>query len=219
VLRFAFFLLLCASISGATTGFAQDSSSTSGAQPSGITQTEPGVQSPSAQVLAAETAIAASDWKTAEAKLDPWLATHPNDARSLFDAGYVADAQNRLDDAATLYRRATAANPKSFEAHLSLGLLLARQGNPAQAQPELLAATKLDPGEAGSALKARAWRALAAIDRPDPSSPGDTTAASNDLLEASSSPLKPLPTPSWPPAWRNKPANSTQPNPPTAASS
>ncbi len=184
MLRFAFFLLLCASISGATTGFAQDSSSTSGAQPSGITQTEPGVQSPSAQVLAAETAIAASDWKTAEAKLDPWLATHPNDARSLFDAGYVADAQNRLDDAATLYRRATAANPKSFEAHLSLGLLLARQGNPAQAQPELLAATKLDPGEAGSALKARAWRALAAIDRPDPSSPGDTTAASNDLLEA-----------------------------------
>jgi len=184
VLRFAFFLLLCASISGATTGFAQDSSSTSGAQPSGITQTEPGVQSPSAQVLAAETAIAASDWKTAEAKLDPWLATHPNDARSLFDAGYVADAQNRLDDAATLYRRATAANPKSFEAHLSLGLLLARKGKPAEAQPELLAATKLDPGEAGSALKARAWRALAAIDRPDPSSPGDTTAASNDLLEA-----------------------------------
>ena len=88
------------------------------------------------------------------------------------------------DDAASLYRRAIAANPKSFEAHLSLGLLLARQGKPAEARPELLAATKLDPGEAGPALKARAWRALAEIDRPDPGTPGDTTAASNDLLEA-----------------------------------
>ncbi|MGC1463329.1 MAG: tetratricopeptide repeat protein, partial [Terracidiphilus sp.] len=83
-----------------------------------------------------------------------------------------------------LYRRATTANPGSFEAHLSLGLLLARQGKPTEAKPELLAATKLDPGEAGPALKARAWRALAEIDRPDPSAFADTTAASNDLLEA-----------------------------------
>ena len=53
-----------------------------------------------AEVTAAEAAIAGSDWKTAEAKLDPWLVSHPEDARALFDAGYVADAQNRLDDAA-----------------------------------------------------------------------------------------------------------------------
>ena len=166
MLRFAFFLLLCASISGATTGFAQDSSSTSGAQPSGITQTEPGVQSPSAQVLAAEAAIAASDWKTAEAKLDPWLAAHPADARALFDAGYVADAQNRLDDAAALYRRAIAADPKSFEAHISLGLLLARQDKPAEARPELSAATTLDPGEAGSRPQGPRLARTGRIDRP-----------------------------------------------------
>ena len=101
------------------------------------------------------------------------------DARALFDAGYVADAQNRLDDAAALYRRAIAANPKSFEAHISLGLLLARQNNFDAARPELIAATTLDPGEAGPALKARAWRALARIDRAT-----DPAAASNDLLEA-----------------------------------
>jgi predicted Zn-dependent protease len=76
------------------------------------------------------------------------------------------------------------ANPKSFEAHLSLGLLLARQGKPNDARPELEAATKLEPGEAGPALKARAWRALAQIDRPEPGSDGDAKAASNDLLEA-----------------------------------
>ncbi len=152
--------LLLASLSSGPLGFAQDSSSNYGAQPSGVTPpasaTEPESQTRSAQVLAAEAAIVASDWKSAEVKLDAWLADHPNDARALFDSGYVADAQNRLDDAAGLYRRATAANPKSFEAHLSLGLLLARQGMPAEARPELLAATKLDPGEAGPALKARA---------------------------------------------------------------
>ena len=134
--------------------------------------------------MAAESAISTSDWKTAEAKLTPWLASHPQDARALFDAGYVADAQNRLDDAASLYRRAIAANPKSFEAHFSLGLMLARQGKPAEARPELAAATTLDAGPAGPALKARAWRALAEIDRPEPGQKGDTTTASNDLLEA-----------------------------------
>ncbi|MGB6691017.1 MAG: tetratricopeptide repeat protein, partial [Terracidiphilus sp.] len=80
------------------------------------------------EVADAEAAIVKSDWSAAETKLTPWVATHPNDARALFDAGYVADEQNRLDDAAGLYRRAVEANPQSFEARLSLGLLLARQG-------------------------------------------------------------------------------------------
>jgi len=128
---------------------------------------------------AAEAAMAKSDWKTAEMKLDLWLPTHPTDARALFDAGYVADAQNRDADAESLYRRATVAAPKSFEAHVSLGLLLAREAKPEAARQELQAATALDPGDAGTAMKARAWRALARIDES-----GDPTAASNDLLEA-----------------------------------
>jgi len=136
------------------------------------------------EVANAEAAIVKSDWKTAAASLDTFLAARPTDARALFDAGYVADAQNHLDAAAAFYRRAVDANPNSFEAHLSLGLLLARQGKPAEARPELLDATTLDPGEAGPALKARAWRALAQIDRPTPENPSDTTQASNDLLEA-----------------------------------
>lgn len=184
----ASFALLFALLSGAAAGHAQDSSSTAGTQPSGVTPpaqaTGTDSESVSTQVMAAETAIAASDWKTAAAKLDPWLLSHPNDARALFDAGYVADAQNRMDDAAAFYRRAITANPKSLEAHLSLGLLLARQGKPDDARTELTTATRLDPGEAGPALKARAWRALAQLDRPQPGTSGDTTAASNDLLEA-----------------------------------
>jgi predicted Zn-dependent protease len=111
--------------------------------------------------------------------LDLWLAAHPADPRALFDAGYVADAQNRIDDAAGLYRRAIEANHQSFEAHLSLGLLLARQNKLQDARTEIALATTLDPGDGGPALKARAWRALAQIDRYT-----DPTEASNDLLEA-----------------------------------
>ncbi len=141
-------------------------------------------QSVSQQVLAAESAIAANDLKTAQLNLETYVAAHPNDERALFDLGYVADAQNRLDDAADLYGKAIAANPKSFEAHLSLGLLLARENKPDEARPELVTATTLDPGEAGPALKARAWRALAQIDKPKPGGDNDPSAASNDLIEA-----------------------------------
>lgn len=175
MLRFPFFFLAAALVSAPATSLAQSPAGASGAaSPSAHTPA-----APSAEVTAAEAAIASSDWKTAETKLDAYLAAHPNDARALFDAGYVADAQNRLDDAAALYRRAIAADPKSFEAHISLGLLLARQKKFDEARTELLAATQLDPGVAGPEVKARAWRALARIDQTT-----DPAAASNDLLEA-----------------------------------
>ncbi len=160
-------------------GEAQESSSSSGNPPYKPAQAVSQAPSVPDQLAAAEAAIASSNWKTAEAKLDSWLIAHPSDARALFDAGYVADAQNRFDDAAGLYRRAIAADPKSFEAHLSLGLLLASQNKSEEARPELVTATTLDPGEAGPALKARAWRALASIDRDS-----KPTQASTDLLEA-----------------------------------
>lgn len=177
----AFFFLLFSFIAG----FAQDSPRSPEKQATAASADAP--QPVSRQVADAEAAIVKSDWKTAQAALDSWLAAHPGDPRALFDAGYVADAQNRLEDAAAFYRRAIAADPQSFEAHLSLGLLLARQNQNtmlAEARTELVTATTLDPGPAGPALKARAWRALAQIDRPEPGRPGDATQASNDLLQA-----------------------------------
>lgn len=187
MLRLAFFALLAALVLRPTPAFAQSSSSSAGSAPppaSSPPASADGALTPTphpapAEVAAAEAAIAASDWKTAEAKLDPYLAAHPSDARALFDAGYVADAQDRLDDAAAFYRRAIAADPNSFEAHISLGLLLARQNKLSEARPELVTATTLDPGLADPLLKARAWRALARIDRDS-----DPAEASNDLLEA-----------------------------------
>lgn len=178
MLRRVFLLFFVLFLPGWFFAFPQDSNSAT-PPPQSPASSAPDAQQVSGEVAAAETAIAGSDWKTAESKLDPYLAAHPTDARALFDAGYVADAQNRLDDAAALYRRAVAADPKSFEAHLSLGLLLARQNKFAEARPELAEATTLDPGQADPTLKARAWRALAGIDRTS-----DPTQASNDLLQA-----------------------------------
>jgi predicted Zn-dependent protease len=147
---------------------------------SGPAQAASGNDAPLAPELAqAEAAIAGKDWKAAETTLNLWLAGHTQDARALFDAGYVADSQDRSSDAESLYRRAVSADAASFQAHLSLGLLLAREGKAEQARPELAIATDLDPGDAGPAMKARAWRALARIDRS-----ADTAEASNDLLEA-----------------------------------
>lgn len=151
-------------------------SSSSISNPTVVTEKQ---ESVSTQVSEAEAAIANTDWKTAEAKLDSWLAAHPGDARALFDAGYVADVQNRPADAASLYRRAVTADPNAFDAHLLLGMLLAREDKTDEARSELMRATQLDPGEGGPELKGRAWRALARIDRDS-----DPAAASNDLLEA-----------------------------------
>jgi Tfp pilus assembly protein PilF len=166
--RFFVSLLLLSFISGPAAGLGQTPAPVSA-----------GIQPLSGEIAEAESAISNSNWSAAEAKLSPWLAAHPTDARALFDAAYVADAQNRQEDAVALYRRAVEANPASFEARVEFGLLLARQGKLAEARAELAAATQLDPGVAGSGAKARAWRALARIDREN-----DPTAASNDLLEA-----------------------------------
>jgi Flp pilus assembly protein TadD len=178
--RSDFVLLFALIVFSSAAVLAQDSSSSSpGSAAPTVSAHAASQPSISAEVASAESAIAGSDWKTAATKLDTYLTAHPGDARALFDAGYVADAQNRLNDAAALYRRAIAADQKSFEAHISLGLLLARQSKLDEARLELVTATTLDPGEAGPTLKARVWRALARIDRAT-----DPAEASNDLLEA-----------------------------------
>ena len=95
VRRFTFFVLLLALVGGWGQISAQKPAPTTA-------PTAAEAQPVSAEVAAAEEAITKSDWKAAETRLDVWLAAHPEDARALFDAGYVADAQNRLEAAAGL---------------------------------------------------------------------------------------------------------------------
>jgi Tfp pilus assembly protein PilF len=174
--------LVLGAMAAATAGFAQQEAATPAAASSMV----------SAEVAKAEAAMLTGDWKTAEPILDSWLAAHGEDGRALFDAAYIADAQGRDGDAAGLYRKALAADAKSFEAEVSLGLLLARTGKAAEARPVLWAATSMEPSAEGAfdlkAAKAKAWRALAQIDAAgadgDPGVKADPAQASIDLLEA-----------------------------------
>jgi len=127
----------------------------------------------------AESAIAARNYPAATYQLDAYLSAHPGDARALFDRGYVADAQGQTADAESWYRKAIAADPKQFEAHLALGLVLAGKGDAAGARDQLYAASQLEPNPPNPAAKAQAFRALARLLRTS-----DPTGARDALVEA-----------------------------------
>ena len=150
--------------------------------PAGTTDTTaPKSQTPSQQDPLREQANDALDqhnFPAALKLLTTLVAKYPTDAHLLYDLGFTQEALDQTSNAADNYRRAAAADPKYFEPHLSLGLLLARTGQHDQARAELLTATTLTPSN-DPALKARAWRALARLDQSN--RPSD---ASDELLAA-----------------------------------
>jgi tetratricopeptide (TPR) repeat protein len=127
----------------------------------------------------AEGDIALQNYDGARKLLDAWLSAHPTDARALFDHGYIEDAQNRDDAAIADYRKSIAADAKQFEPRLSLGLLLARQGQFREAVEQLKAAIALDPDPPNPNAQAQAFRALARLERTS-----DPAAAKEHLLSA-----------------------------------
>ncbi len=114
----------------------------------------------------AEAKLDAEDYPGALRLLLPYLLAHPADARARYDLGYAEDAEGNAQGAEEDYRKAAAADPEQFEAHASLGLLLARAGRGADAVPELEAAAKLTPKPPNPEAQAQANRALARIEEP-----------------------------------------------------
>jgi predicted Zn-dependent protease len=116
----------------------------------------------------ANDALEKSDFATAVKLLTqvttdtPANAKTANDPHLLFDLGYADEGLNHADDAAAAYRRAIGADPNYFEAHLALGLLLAREEKLTEAHAELKAAIAVP--EHDPALVAKALRALAHLD-------------------------------------------------------
>lgn len=127
----------------------------------------------------AERMIALQNWDGAQKLLLPWVGAHPGDGRALFDLGYIADAQNHSDAAASYYRKSIEADPKQFEPKLSLGLLLAREDHPKEAEEQLNAAGNLLPNPPNPLAQAQAFRALARLERTH-----DPAAAKEHLLMA-----------------------------------
>jgi tetratricopeptide (TPR) repeat protein len=147
--------------------------------PDGAGQIRPPAQSPRD---AAESKIEQKDFEGARSLLVKYLSEHPTDARALFDLGYVEDASSHENAAAADYRKAIAADPKQFEAHLALGLLLAHQGKYDEAREQMEQATLLTPEPPNPAAQAEAFRTLAELDRSsDPPAARDALVAALKL--------------------------------------
>jgi thioredoxin-like negative regulator of GroEL len=162
------------------------------------TETAPAPQT--ALIDQANDALSRADY-TAALKLLTTLNTQtPNDPHVLYDLGLTLEAidlpapqpaTSNLQPAASsptpesCYRQAIAADPLFSDAHVALGLLLARTAHPSPAQiiearTQLLTATQIP--DTDPTLKARAFRALARLDLG--STPPNPPAAAADLLAA-----------------------------------
>jgi tetratricopeptide (TPR) repeat protein len=126
----------------------------------------------------AEDAIAAQHYDVAKKLLLTITASDSKNARAFYDLGYTDEALNDTTAAEAAYRAAIAADPKNFEAHAALGLLLESR-NPAEAHKELTTATTLTPATNAAAARARVLRELAQMD-----AAANPSAASDELLAA-----------------------------------
>jgi predicted Zn-dependent protease len=131
------------------------------------------------ELSAAEDKIEAHDYDAARPLLLARLASHPQDARALFDLGFIEDSQGQQDAAERDYAKAIAAEPKQFESHAALGLLYAQTNRPDRARTELVAASQLEPANHDVAPKAQVWRSLAQLQVGT-----DPAAAKQSLLKA-----------------------------------
>lgn len=128
------------------------------------------VSETSPEVEQAEAAIEKADYATAQSLLEKAVAAKSHDYLAWFDLGYVYKATSQFDKAIDAYRKSITAKPDVFESNLNLGILLARQGNNAEAAKYLKAATQLKPTVHVEEGLARAWQSLgivsAAADEP-----------------------------------------------------
>jgi tetratricopeptide (TPR) repeat protein len=129
----------------------------------------------------ANAALDKQDYPTALKLLTTLAEKNPTDAHLLYDLAFTQDALSetpaQTSAAEATYRRAIAADATYFDPHLALGLLLARRGKLTEAHTELTLATTLTTDN--PLLKARAYRALARIDRTT-----NYALASDELLAA-----------------------------------
>lgn len=115
------------------------------------------------EVEQAEAAMQRGDFPSAEGLLQKAVTAKADDYRAWFDLGYVYNALQRPADAVAAYRKSVAAKSDVFESNLNLGLLLAKQGDTADAAGYLKASTQLKPTEHPEESLARAWQALGRV--------------------------------------------------------
>ena len=127
---------------------------------------EPADDPVSAQIDQAEVALQKQDYPAAEAQLLKALETDPKAYRAWFDLGYIYTVTDHVSEAVAAYRKSVEAKPDVFESNLNLGILLARQGDKAEAAKYLKAATQLKPTANTNEGLARAWLSLGQVEEP-----------------------------------------------------
>ena len=123
--------------------------------------------SSSPEIDQAEAAMEKQDYIAAETMLLKALESNPNAYRAWFDLGYIYTATKHLPEALVAYRKSVEAKSDVFESNLNLGILLARQGQDAEAVKYLKAATQLKPTANIEEGHARAWLSLGLLEQAD----------------------------------------------------
>ncbi|MGI8770238.1 MAG: tetratricopeptide repeat protein, partial [Acidobacteriaceae bacterium] len=174
--------LLCLPVVAAAL-YAQQGSLPPGAQSPDTPSPNPAASQTKADIppalAAAEDKIDAHAYDAARPLVLSYLQQHPQDARARFDLGYLEDSTGQGEQAAQDYRRALELDPKQFESHAALGLLLAQEGKSDEARSELKTAASLEPASHDPSSKAQVWRTLAQL-----ALPADPAEAKDDLLRA-----------------------------------
>lgn len=147
-------LLLSASIAPAQM---QIPPGTSSSVPETSRQAAPSAESVTLQH--AEDLVASAKYAEAVALLGPLATSSQKNERIFYDLGFAQDALGHDAEAVAAYRSALALDSGDAAARISLGLLLARDGDATAGEEQLATAVKI-PGTQ-PALLSRAWRALA----------------------------------------------------------
>jgi len=119
--------------------------------------------STSPEIDQAEAAMQKKDYTAAETLLLSAISADPKTYRAWFDLGVIYTATAHLPEAIVTYRKSVEARPDVFESNLNLGILLARQGDDAEAEKYLKAATQLKPTASSDEGLARAWLSLGLV--------------------------------------------------------
>lgn len=114
------------------------------------------------ELTQAENSIEKRDYASAEPLLKKVLAADPGNFQAWYDLGFVYNGLGNVPESIAAYRKSVAAKPDVFESNLSLGLILAKAGQP-EAEQFLRAATTLKPTANVDEGRARAWLALAHV--------------------------------------------------------
>ena len=111
----------------------------------------------------AESLLQKQQYSEAEQKLAAIVGDQAENPQAWFDLGFAQNHLNKTSEAVTSYRKAVGLSPKWFEAHLNLGVALAKSNDFVSAIPVLQHAVTLKPTTGGNKALSKAWQSLGQV--------------------------------------------------------